>query len=520
MLATAIIVFREILEAALIIGIVLAATQGVPHRNWWTGSGVLLGIIGAIAVATIADHIIEMADGMGQELFNSLILFAAVFMLAWHNIWMAKHGRELTIRMKAVGVAVKENNEPMFALTLVVGLAVLREGSEIVLFLNGLAAGGTAWSVMTVGGLIGLLIGALVGIALYFGLLRIPTKYLFSVTSWMILLLAAGMSATAAKFLSQADVLSFWETRVWDISNILPNDSLIGSLLHTLIGYDASPTGMQLAFYIITMLIIGGCMKWINDSTEKNKKPFLNSAVAALFLMTIGLTDRSHAGPASHPYSPHVEYGETEFELHGGVYNDDDKTVDGERQWKLGIGHGMTTWWFSEIETEWEKDPYEGTKYSGFEWVNIFQLTEAGEYWVDLGLFAEFKFPDNHDDANKIEIGPMLEKEIGNTVSNLNLIFVRDFGKQADHDTEFEYTAQVKWRGDKHLQYGLQALGETGEVEDSNELGDQEHKMGPALFAELPGNEHGKVKFNTALLFGMTDDTPDETLRFTLEYEI
>lgn len=520
MLATAIIVFREILEAALIIGIVSAATQGVPRRHWWTSSGVLLGIIGALGVAAIADHIVEMADGMGQELFNSIILLAAVAMLAWHNIWMAKHGRELAARIKAVGAAIKENTEPMFALTLVVGLAVLREGSEIVLFLNGLAVSGTPWSIMAAGGVVGLGIGILVGVALYLGLLRIPTRYLFSVTSWMILLLAAGMSAQAAKFLSQADVLSFWENRVWDISGVLPNDSIVGSLLHTLVGYDASPTGMQVAFYLATILIIGGCMKWVNESTIKNKKPLLSSAVAALFLITLGLPHHTQAGPASHPYSPHVEYGETEFELHGGIYNDDDSSVDGERQWKFAVGHGMTTWWFSEIETEWEKEPHAGTKYTGVEWVNIFQLSEAGEYWVDFGLFTELKFPNEHDDANAIEIGPMFEKELGNTVTNLNLIFVRDFGKQADHDTEFEYTAQVKWRGDKHLQYGVQALGETGEVEDSNAVGDQEHKIGPALFSELPSGAHGKFKFDTALLFGLTDDTPDETLRFTVEYEL
>ena len=82
MLATAIIVFREILEAALVIGIVGAATQGVPYRGWWLVTGVMVGMAGAVGVAGLAEVIVELADGMGQELFNALILLAAVSMLA------------------------------------------------------------------------------------------------------------------------------------------------------------------------------------------------------------------------------------------------------------------------------------------------------------------------------------------------------------------------------------------------------------------------------------------------------
>lgn len=515
MLATAIIVFREILEAALIIGIVSAATQGVPHRNWWTGGGALLGIVGAIAVAAVADHIIELADGMGQELFNSIILFAAVLMLAWHNIWMAKHGKELAARIKAVGNAIKENDEPMFALTLVVGLAVLREGSEIVLFLNGLAAGGTSWSVMAVGGLVGLGVGVLMGIALYAGLLRIPTRYLFSVTSWMILLLAAGMSAQAAKFLSQADVLSVWGDRVWDISSILPNDSIIGSLLHTLIGYDASPTGIQVAFYAATILIIGGFMKWVNATPAQNKKPWVGSAVAVLFLVMLSVAQHAHAGPASIVHTLNIEAGETELELNAGTYNDNHHDLDNERGAEFALGYGFNEWWFSELEAGWGKAPDNGTAYEGFAWVNIFRFTEPGEYWADVGLFSELGFPDEHDEANEIEIGPMIQKEIGHTVNNLNLIFVRDYGHHAEHDTYMEYEYQTKWLGNKALEFGMQGFGDFGQANDTNSLGDQEHKLGPAVFTQI---DH--IKANAAVLAGLTDNTPNTTFRFTVEYEM
>src|SRR6478735_5439703 len=265
MLATVIIVFREILEAALIIGIVGAATQGVARRSLWIVLGVLAGAIGAVIVAGLAEVIVGLADGMGQELFNALILLAAVGMLAWHNIWMASHSRELVAQMKQVGSAVKEGGEPMFALLLVVALAVLREGSEVVLFLYGQAAQGVGISTMVSGGAAGLLAGLSVGVAMYFGLLRIPTKYLFTVTGWMILLLAAGMASQAANFLVQADMLPAWG-KLWDISAILANKSILGSLLHTLVGYDAAPVGMQLFVYVVTITLIGVAMKVVNKT--------------------------------------------------------------------------------------------------------------------------------------------------------------------------------------------------------------------------------------------------------------
>src|SRR5215469_9726375 len=142
MLGTAIIVFREVLEAALIVGIVLAASAGAPRRGRWVSSGIAAGVLGACLVAGFAARIAAAVSGIGQELFNATILLLAVGMLGWHNIWMSRHGRELTAAARAVGDAVISGARPLYALAVVVGLAVLREGSETVLFLYGIAAAG------------------------------------------------------------------------------------------------------------------------------------------------------------------------------------------------------------------------------------------------------------------------------------------------------------------------------------------------------------------------------------------
>jgi high-affinity iron transporter len=263
-LATLLIVFREVLEAALIIGIVAAATREIAGRSRWILGGITLGVAGAIVVALFADGIASMASGLGQELFNAGVLFAAVIMLAWHAIWMSQHGRELAAHASSVGRAVTEGSAPVVALMVIVLLAVLREGSEVVLFLYGMvAAGGTGSSQMLAGGFLGLALGTGMGFGMYFGLLRIPLRHFFTATNWMILLLAAGLASQGARYLVQAGLLPSLGEQVWDTSHILSEHSLLGQMLHTLIGYDATPSGMQIVFYLATATLIAmGMLKW------------------------------------------------------------------------------------------------------------------------------------------------------------------------------------------------------------------------------------------------------------------
>jgi high-affinity iron transporter len=261
MLATAIIVFREVLEAALVLSIVAAATRGIAGRNGWLAAGVAGGVFGAMLVAAFAGTIAESLEGAGQEVFNASVLFLAVVMLGWHNIWMNRHGRELAMEMSAVGRDVASGARPLYAVAIAVGLACLREGSEVVLFIYGIASGGVGASGLLAGGAAGLLAGAALGWALYKGLLNLSTRHLFSVTSWMILLLAAGLAAQGAKYLIQAGLAPSFGPALWDTSWLLSEQSIAGQLLHTLIGYTARPAGLQIIFYVATVAVIGGLMK-------------------------------------------------------------------------------------------------------------------------------------------------------------------------------------------------------------------------------------------------------------------
>ncbi|MFT3733039.1 MAG: FTR1 family protein [Hyphomicrobium sp.] len=257
MLAALVIVFREVLEAGLIIGVVLAASRGVHGRNGAVALGVLAGILGSIVVAMFAARISDAFDGRGQEIFVAAILLLAVVMLAWHVAWMAHHAREMTQQLRQLGSDVTAGRQSLFALGTAVAIAVMREGSEVVLFMTGIVMQGkdTAASLL-VGSCIGLLLGAAVSMVLYFGLAAIPLKRMFSVTGVLVTLLAAGLAASAVKQLSNAGLLNVFDVPLWDTSSFLSEDSWAGRVLSILVGYMDRPTGMQLIAYVVTAATI------------------------------------------------------------------------------------------------------------------------------------------------------------------------------------------------------------------------------------------------------------------------
>jgi high-affinity iron transporter len=295
MLSTAIIVFRETLEAALVVSIIMAASYGVGKRAMWVGSGVALGFAGACLVAAFAGVITAAAEGIGQELLNAAILIVAVIMLGWHTVWMSQHGREISREMGEIGKAVAAGDRPLYALAVAAGAAVLREGSETVLFLYGIASAGDDSGIdILSGGLLGGAAGISAGLLLYRGLLSIPLRYLFGVTNAMILLLTAGLAAQAAGFLVQADLLPALGGPVWDTSSILSEKSLLGKVLHSLIGYEARPSGVQVLCYMVILcglMLLSSFVRSKQDHDRRARAGLLALAMAAGLAGLLGAAD-------------------------------------------------------------------------------------------------------------------------------------------------------------------------------------------------------------------------------------
>lgn len=215
-------------------------------------------------------------------------------------------------------------------------------------------------------------------------------------------------------------------------------------------------------------------------------------------------------------YSPIVEGGETEIEFRGHHDFDGNGAIDGGEKWKFTVGHGFTNRWFSEAVFEWEKAPGAQREFAAVEWENVIQLTEQGRYWADWGVLAEYA-SERGSGPDKIELGALMAKEFGRRLMNLNLIFEKEVGSGASSDVEVEYAWDYRWRGNPKFEFGLQGYGELGELGDFEF--DSEHLVGPAFYGKIPGKNRTAWKYDAALLLGLTDQSPDATLRFQVEFE-
>ncbi len=128
MISAWVIVFREVLEMALVLGVLLAATEGAPASRRWIAAGAAAGMAGALLIALFMEELENAFSGDGEFLFNAAVLALAAALIAWTVIWMGKHGREMSARMKAIGLAVSGGESPTTALALVAMAAVMREG--------------------------------------------------------------------------------------------------------------------------------------------------------------------------------------------------------------------------------------------------------------------------------------------------------------------------------------------------------------------------------------------------------
>jgi high-affinity iron transporter len=297
MLASLIIVFREAMEAGLIVGVVLAATKGVALRGRWIAGGIAAGAAGAGLMAAFAGALSNAFEGTGQEAFTATILIFAVAMLTWHIVWMSSHGRQMAAEIRDVGEAVRLGQRTLLALAAVVAVAVLREGAEVVLFLFGILAATHEGALpLMAGGAAGLALACGLSWLLYRGLVAIPMRHLFGVTNGLIGLLAAGMAGQAAAVLHSIDLLPGWGEQLWNTGFLIPDDGLVGRSLHALVGYSARPSGIQLAAWLATLVMLAILSRTVGPPRAK---PATAAAALAMVLVSGQIAHAAQALPAA-----------------------------------------------------------------------------------------------------------------------------------------------------------------------------------------------------------------------------
>jgi len=258
MTSALIIVFREMLEMALILGVLFAATKGMQRSRRWIGAGIAAGTVGAALFALFMEEIENSVNGDGEFLFNAAILAIASLLIAWTVVWMSRHGREMAGKMQRVGQSVVDGTAPRTALAMVAAAAVMREGGEAVFFLFGAAQSVQEDGMsIPIGAGMGILLGMLTGYLIYRGLVRIPLRHLFAVIGWLLIVVAAGMASQAVENLVVINVLPSLVNPLWDASAWLPQSSMPGEVLHVMTGYSDQPSGMQVLVFAATLLVMG-----------------------------------------------------------------------------------------------------------------------------------------------------------------------------------------------------------------------------------------------------------------------
>ncbi len=258
MLQIAIIVFREIVEIAMIIGILSAVTKDLVGRTKWIISGLSLGVVASVVVALFADLISSSMNDNGQDIVNGAILLIASSLVIWTVIWMQKHARSISGELKTVSNEIRSGKKPLYFLAIVAFLNMLREGSEISLFTYSYYISGTSLFDVICGLLIGVLLGVVVGVVIYLGMLKIFGRYFLMATSWIMIFLACGLIAQACGFWIDAKLIAPLGNPIWDSSAILSQASWFGKFLHIFFGYIDQPAGIQVIAYFATLAAVGG----------------------------------------------------------------------------------------------------------------------------------------------------------------------------------------------------------------------------------------------------------------------
>ena len=250
MIAALLLAFREGLEAALILGLILGilkrAGQTDRARTVWLGAG-LAGLVSL--AAGIGFNTVGIAfEGAAEEIFEGFAMLLAAGVLTWMIFWMGRQGRAIQTELEEdVRQASRSKNSwTLFSLAFI---AVLREGIELALFMTAAAFTSTAGATLT-GGLIGLAAAALAGWLLFATTTRLEIRPFFRVTSFLLILFAAGLVAHGVHEFNEVGWIPPIIEHLWDTNPILDEKSGVGEILKALLGYNGNPSLSEVAAYL------------------------------------------------------------------------------------------------------------------------------------------------------------------------------------------------------------------------------------------------------------------------------
>ncbi len=235
-----IIILREVLEAALLVSVLLVLSQKLQLSKKWLIYALLFGLLGATFYALNIQSVSLAFEGVGQEVVN-----ASIHIILW-----------LTIALFIISIRNREHSKVIYSTMIsCVALAITREGSEIIIYIQGIITIPELTMPVIAGSIIGSGIGISVGVFFYYFIDALSFQNSIRTGLFIIVLIAGGMVMQITQLLIQADIITSQQA-IWDTTLLLNERSLVGQLLYAVIGYEATPTPIQLYAYIITLIIM------------------------------------------------------------------------------------------------------------------------------------------------------------------------------------------------------------------------------------------------------------------------
>ena len=259
MLSALLITLREGLEAALIIGIILAYLARTDNRQgfkpvWF---GVSLAVLSSLIAGVVIFILAGEFSGQAEEIFEGLAMFVAAGVLTWMIFWMRKQAINIKAHLHAQIQSVLTSGSSL-GLVLLAFVVVVREGIETVLFLFAATRVAESPLLFTIGGFLGLAIAIGIGYSIYKGTSKLNLRTFFNVTSIVLIVFAAGLLTHGMHEFHEAGIIPPVVEHIWDINHILPEESVFGRFLVAIVGYNGNPSLVEVVTYIIYLALALG----------------------------------------------------------------------------------------------------------------------------------------------------------------------------------------------------------------------------------------------------------------------
>jgi hypothetical protein len=251
--------------------------------------------------------------------------------------------------------------------------------------------------------------------------------------------------------------------------------------------------------------------------SERAHPRSLSAPFCATCALVLAATGASAADFKINP--PSVDAGEISLEDNSAVIARRGRSADSAQTHFFELGYGVTEYWWTEVEGHLESGT-DGLRFRTVDFENAFRLIRQSGYWPESAIFLEYDAPVIGSSPEGATVGALFREDLGPASTTINLLFTREFGRNAAPGVQLTYTGMSIWTLSPEVSPGVRFFGAPGRVANFNRLGAQDHRLGPALAGAIDIEGVGQLSYSVAYLIGLTPAAPHGAVVWGLEYDI